>query len=67
MKKAVDKTQLDALLNLQKTLPDLDFWSDPSLTRSTDILVPPNEVSEVEQYLVSNGFQYDVHISDVQG
>ena len=66
VKKATSNEQLDALVNLQKKMPELDFWSDPSLTRSTDILVSPQEVPLVEGYLQANEFQYDVPIQDVQ-
>ncbi len=66
VKKAVSKDQVEDLIKLQMKMPKLDFWSDPSLTRKTDILVAPHELLQVEGYLLSKGLHYEVAIPDVQ-
>ena len=63
--KASNKTQYDALIELQKR-PRLDFWSDPSFMRPTDIMVGPKEVKNVEEFLKTNGLDYQIAIPDVQ-
>jgi len=44
----------------------LDFWSDPSVKRRTDFMVPPQAKVEVERYLQQFGIKYEVAVDDVQ-
>jgi hypothetical protein len=67
VKNALNETQYQALLQLNGKDSPIDFWSDPSRLRPTDIMVPPNELDRTEDYLRSFGINFDVAIPDVQG
>lgn len=61
-----NETQYNAVIDLQK-VRGVDFWSEPSRKRYTDVMVYPDEQNNVEQYLAEYGIDYKVAISDVQG
>lgn len=66
VKKTRNDTEYKALLDMQKKFKGVDFWSDPSRKRPTDIMVSPEDLPKTEQYMHSHGLQYTVAISDVQ-
>ncbi|CAL8101896.1 unnamed protein product [Orchesella dallaii] len=66
VKKARNDTEYKALLELQKNFKKVDFWSDPSKRRPTDIMVSPEDLTKTEQFLSSHGLEYSVAINDVQ-
>jgi hypothetical protein len=67
VKKLANKGEVEVLQNLQTKVSNVDFWNEPGLTRNTQIMVLPSQVSRVESYLEQNGFQYNVSIPNVQG
>jgi len=66
VEKAFNTTKYKALVDLQNSIMSLDFWSDPSLDRRVDIMVPPDQVETVEKYLKKFSMSYQVSIPDVQ-
>jgi hypothetical protein len=58
--------QYEILLNLANNERQLDFWTDPALNDSTDIMVSPLHFQELQIYLTANGISYTIHIDDVQ-
>merc|ERR1712156_49142 len=61
----LNMTTSKALQSLQ--LEDVfDFWQDPVIGRSADIMASPEMLSELQQILSKNGIHYTVMIEDVE-
>ncbi|KAI4504466.1 hypothetical protein M0802_000016 [Mischocyttarus mexicanus] len=45
---------------------DIKFWNEPILNRTTDIVIGPDIVSDVKEYLKSRKIEFKVLISDIQ-
>ena len=45
---------------------DLDFWQDPVIGRSADIMTSPELLPHPQQLLLDNGIHYTVMIEDVE-
>jgi len=45
---------------------DLDFWQDPVIGRSADIMTSPELLPHLQQLLLDNGIHYTVMIEDVE-
>ena len=59
------KTNVELLQNLQKE-QDLDFWQDPIVSRSADIMVSPEGLPAFEAFLKAHGIQFSVMIEDFE-
>lgn len=59
------KTNANLLQNLQLE-QDLDFWQDPLVGRSADIMVSPESLQSLEEFFNSHGIQFSVMIEDVE-
>ncbi|XP_015176252.1 PREDICTED: carboxypeptidase B-like isoform X1 [Polistes dominula] len=58
---------ISELRELRDSEPDdIKFWNDPILNRTTDVVVGPDIVSDVKEYLKSNKIDFKVLISDIQ-
>merc|ERR1711973_550218 len=61
----LNMTTSKALQSLQ--LEDVfDFWQDPVIGRSADIMASPEMLSELQQILSKNGIHYTVMVEDVE-
>merc|ERR1712080_154420 len=58
-------TTSKALQSLQLE-EDFDFWQDPVIGRSADIMASPEMLPELQQILSKNGIHYTVMIEDVE-
>ena len=45
---------------------DFDFWADPAVGRSADIMASPHNLAELEEFLTQHKIQYSVMIDDVE-
>merc|ERR1711936_302010 len=45
---------------------EFDFWQDPVIGRSADIMASPEMLSELQQILSKNGIHYTVMVEDVE-
>ena len=45
---------------------DFDFWADPAVGRSADIMASPHNLAELEEFLTQHQIQYSVMIDDVE-
>ena len=61
----LSKTNADLLQNLQLE-QDLDFWQDPRIGRPSDIMVSPDRLQDLDEFLNSHGIQFSVMIEDVE-
>jgi hypothetical protein len=43
-----------------------DFWKDPAVGRSADIMAAPDKVGELNDFLETAGISYKLVIQDVQ-
>ncbi|KAL0893841.1 hypothetical protein ABMA27_013963 [Loxostege sticticalis] len=63
-----EKWKVNELLDLQEEAQGsgLMWWSSPSLNGSTDLLVPPDLLSDVKDHLKTSKIDFDVVIWDLQ-
>lgn len=62
---ALDKHTAEILARLSER--DFDFWADPVSGRSADIMVSPQNLANLEEFLAKHQIQYSVMIEDVEG
>jgi hypothetical protein len=60
------RSQLETLIKLHETDPELDFWTEPRTSRPTDIMVPPHRFDDVVDLITSKDMDYIIKIDDVQ-
>jgi len=60
------RSQLETLIKLYETDPELDFWTEPRTSRPVDIMVPPHRFDDVVDLISSNNMDYIIKIDDVQ-
>merc|ERR1711936_254738 len=61
----LNMTTSKALQSLQLE-DDFDFWQDPVIGRSADIMASPQMLPELQQLLSKHGIHYTVMIEDVE-
>merc|ERR1711997_796777 len=61
----LNMTTSKALQSL-KLEDDFDFWKDPVIGRSADIMASPQMLPELQQFLSKHGIHYTVMIDDVE-
>jgi len=61
-----NEVQLKALGELEENSDSYDFWSELSLVREVDIMVPPHKVPEFEDFLNRLNIQYHIKVENVQ-
>jgi hypothetical protein len=61
---ATTKAQFETLKELSKN-DDLDFWTDPKFNGVTDIMVSPEQVSQLTLVLNTQGLKWTLKIQDV--
>jgi len=59
-------TQVDDVLTMREELEGLMFWTEPARNHSTDILVPPDLIPDVKEFLQLRGLEFVVLHKDVQ-
>merc|ERR1711915_79610 len=61
----LDRTSVDLLRQVQdETL--MDFWKDPSLGRSADIMVSAEVIDDVKTWLTKQGISYHTMVDNVE-
>jgi len=58
--------QVDDVMTMREELEGLMFWTEPARNHSTDILVPPDLIPEVKEFLQLRELEYIVLLKDVQ-
>lgn len=58
--------QVDDVLTMREELEGLMFWTEPARNHSTDILVPPDLIPDVKEFLQLRGLEFIVLLKDVQ-
>jgi len=61
----LDQASADLLRDVQSDTP-LDFWKDPSVGRSADIMASPEQLESVSAWLTSNGITFHTMVENVQ-
>uniref|UniRef100_T1J4W0 Transporter n=1 Tax=Strigamia maritima TaxID=126957 RepID=T1J4W0_STRMM len=63
-----EQSQLNAIHQLQENLPNkIDFWSEPRFLNNTvDIMVKPNEIENLIDFLQQSKIPHTIMIDDVQ-
>merc|ERR1712168_465931 len=61
----LNMTTSKALQSLQLE-DEFDFWQDPVIGRSADIMASPEMLPELQQILSNNGIHYTIMIEDVE-
>ena len=60
------RSQLETLIKLHETDPELDFWTEPRTSRPIDIMVPPHRFDDIVDLITSKDMDYTIKIDDVQ-
>lgn len=47
-------------------IEDIQFWTKPAKKMPTDIMVPPDSLDDVREFLREKGLEYEMLIHDVQ-
>lgn len=58
--------QLDDLEGLPDEVDGIDFWTQPMKKFPTDVLVSPDSIEEVKEYLRDKTIDYEILIKDLQ-
>jgi len=58
--------QVDDVLTMREELEGLMFWTEPARNHSADILVPPDLIPDVKEFLQLRGLEFIVLLKDVQ-
>jgi hypothetical protein len=58
--------QVDEVLAMKEEIEELMYWTQPARNHSTDILVPPDFVPDVKEFLQLRGLEFVVLLNDVQ-
>lgn len=58
--------QVDDVLALREEIEGLMYWTEPARNHSADILIPPDSVTDVKQFLQIRGVEFVVLLKDVQ-
>jgi hypothetical protein len=58
--------QVDDVLTMREEVEGLMFWTEPARNHSTDILVPPDLIPDVKEFLHLRGLEFIVLLKDVQ-
>jgi hypothetical protein len=58
--------QVDDVLALREETEGLMYWTEPAKNHSADILVPPDLVTDVKEFLQLRGLEFVVLLKDVQ-
>jgi hypothetical protein len=58
--------QVDDVLALREDIEGLMYWTQPAKNHSADILVPPDLVTDVREFLQLRGLEFVVLLKDVQ-
>ncbi|PSN48354.1 hypothetical protein C0J52_08084 [Blattella germanica] len=58
--------QVDDVLALRDEVDGLMYWTQPAKNHSADILVPPDLVSDVKEFLQFRGLEFVVLLKDIQ-
>jgi carboxypeptidase A len=61
-----DEDQAKAVVELQQNTDAYDFWSDASLVRETDVMVPPHKFGDFEDFLTRFGIAHYIKVENVQ-
>jgi hypothetical protein len=58
--------QVNDVLELREETGGLMYWTEPAKNHSADILVPPDLVTDVKEFLHLRGLEFVVLFKDVQ-
>jgi hypothetical protein len=58
--------EVDGVLALREEIDGLMYWTEPAKNHSADILVPPDLVADVKEFLQLRGLEFVVLFMDVQ-
>lgn len=58
--------QVKAVEELEQNSDSYDFWSELSMVRDVDVMVPPHKIGEFEDFLNRFEIQYQVKVEDIQ-
>jgi len=58
--------EVEDVLTMREEVEGLMFWTEPARNHSTDILVPPDLIPDVKEFLQLRGLEYIVLLKDVQ-
>jgi hypothetical protein len=58
--------EVDDVLALREEIEGLMYWTEPAKNHSADILVPPDLVTDVKEFLQLRGLEFVVLFKDVQ-
>jgi hypothetical protein len=58
--------EVDDVLTMREEVEGLMFWTEPARNHSADILVPPDLIPDVKEFLQLRGLEYIVLLKDVQ-
>lgn len=61
-----NEDQAKAVVELEHNTDSYDFWSEPSLVRDVDVMVPPHKFADFEDFLTRFGIQYHIKVENVQ-
>lgn len=58
--------QAKAVDELSQNVHSYDFWSDPSLVRDTDVMIPPHKIPEFEDFLTTFNITFHIKEQNIQ-
>lgn len=58
--------QAKALINLEEGTDAYDFWSEPSLVRDVDVMIPPHKIGEFEDFLSRFNISFHIKVENIQ-
>lgn len=61
-----NEEQIKAVDELGSNSDSYDFWSDLSLVRDVDVMVPPHKLPEFEDFLTRFKIQYQIKVENIQ-
>src|SRR5687768_7295028 len=61
-----NEDQAKAVVELEHNTDAYDFWSEPSLVRETDVMVPPHKFADFEDFLARFGIEFQIKVENVQ-
>ncbi|KAK6626504.1 hypothetical protein RUM44_008977 [Polyplax serrata] len=63
---AVNQEQVEHLKHIQEKIKGIEFWTPPLNNSTADLMVSPESMDDVEEYLKVKKIDYEVLIRDLQ-
>lgn len=58
--------QAKAVDELAQNVHSYDFWSDPSMVRDTDVMIPPHKIADFEDFLTTFNITFHIKVQNIQ-